>query len=115
MTTEYEKQLEEEIVSLKALLDARTKELDDLKKSLQDGMSGNVPLGGFNIAQMNGANVFNANSLPSALIIDGEKLTANDIGNLHHLWSIHIMEENNPPLLYKIWRRITSCLNTKKN
>jgi hypothetical protein len=26
-----------------------------------------------------------------------------------------MMRENNPPLLYRIWRKITSCLITKKS
>jgi hypothetical protein len=128
MTTEYEKQLEEEIVSLKTILDVRTKELDDLKSKL-DASNNTLAINpsdiigsGFNISQIGGSNVrmdqFGVNNSITnsyGLIMENERLTPTDIANLHHLWSIHMQKENNPPLLYKLWRRITSCLTTKKN
>ena len=120
MATEYEKQLEEEIISLKALLDARTKELDELKTSLEKHHNSNIAFGsGINIAQMSGRNIttdnWDVNITSSSMVLGGVKLTTNDIENLHHLWSLHMQNENNPPLLYKIWRKIKSCLNMKKN
>lgn len=126
MTTDYEKQLEEDNISLKNLLDERTKELDEAKASLkrwEDGLmvnklkanaNGDIMMGTLDIASCNisSSNTFN---IKSNICMDGEMFTSDDIANLKHLWSLHKQKENKPPLLYRIWRKITSCLTTKKN
>ncbi len=127
MTTDYEKQLEEDNISLKNLLDERTKQLDEAKESLkrwEDGfmvnnkpgrLSPGVPLTtdidipSYNISS------HNTFAIKSNICVDGEMFTADDVVNLKHLWSLHMQKENKPPLLYRIWRKITSCLTTKKN
>jgi hypothetical protein len=125
MTTDYEKQLEEEVFSLKNLLDERTKELDEAKKEIQqwrDGLKHNQLFSGLD---NNTKNIFLTKSnidsdktfhINAPFIgIGNTKLSGNDVDNLHHLWSLYIQKENNPPLLYRIWRKITSCLTTKKS
>jgi hypothetical protein len=116
MSEEYVKCLEEEIVSLKNLLDERTKELDLVSKErdsikeawkLHFGASSNTDTSDIKYTTITIDNPF--------IGIGNVSLTEDDIRNLHHLWNIHIQRENNPPLLYRIWRKIVSCLTTKKN
>ena len=116
MATDYEKQLEEEIFSLKNLLDERTKELDAAKAKLESFIVNSTTniLGGISYDD-NGGGFCNFTINAPVVSIGKEKITENDIGNLHHLWCLHIQRENNPPLLYRIWRKIVSCLTTKKN
>jgi hypothetical protein len=123
MTTDYEKQLEEEIISLKNLLDERTKELDAAKESLKqmtDGLSLNrvaqfpfVEIKEMDVSSVSSHSTFQITA--PVIGIGNTKLSENDVNNLHHLWCLHMQRENNPPLLYRIWRKITSCLTTKKN
>jgi len=126
MTTDYEKQLEEEVFSLKNLLDTRTKELDEANKEIKqwrDGLKHNqlagmntiVPDAFLKIADsdISHSTTFHINA--PEITIGGGRLTENDVNNLHHLWCLHMQRENNPPLLYRIWRKITSCLSTKKS
>lgn len=124
MTTDYVKQLEEENFSLKNLLDERTKELDEAKASLkrwEDGLMVNKPgrlSPRVNVVETDFSQYAistSAFNVKSNLCMDGEMFTAEDIANLKKLWSLHIQKVNNPPLLYRIWRKITSCLTTKKN
>lgn len=125
MTTDYVNQLEEENFSLKNLLDERTKQLDEAKallKQWEDGMMVNkpgrlppgVPLTTDDNSQchVSSSTTFN---VKSNICMGGEMFTADDVANLKHLWSLHKQKENKPPLLYRIWRKITSCLTTKKN
>jgi hypothetical protein len=125
MTTDYEKQLEEDNISLKNLLDERTRELDEAKASLKrweddlmvnkpGRLSPGVPLTDIDIASCN-ISSSNAFTIKTNICMDGEMFTADDVVNLKHLWSLHKQKENKPPLLYRIWRKITSCLTTKKN
>jgi hypothetical protein len=123
MTTDYEKQLEEEIFSLKNLLDERTKELDAAKESLKqmtDGLSLNraaqfpfVEIKEMDVSSVSSYSTFQINA--PVIGIGDTKLSENDVNNLHHLWCLHMQRENNPPLLYRIWRKIVSCLSTKKS
>jgi hypothetical protein len=124
MTTDYEKQLEEDNISLKNLLDERTKELDEAKASLKRWEDGLMAIKPGRLSP--GVNVVETDSSPysispstftikSNICMDGEMFTSDDVANLKHLWSLHKQKENKPPLLYRIWRKITSCLTTKKN
>ena len=120
MTTDYEKQLEEENISLKNLLDERTKELDEAKKEIEswrlgvkhNRLSPEVTVKEFDISTLSNHNTF---AIKSNICMDGQMFTADDIANLKHLWSLHMQKVNNPPLHYRIWRKIVSCLTTKKN
>ncbi len=124
MTTDYEKQLEEEIISLKNLLDERTQEIDEAKKEIKqwrDGLKHNQFITSSQLAAdvfLKADNVSNYTTVAinaPVMTIGNAKLSENDVDNLHHLWCLHMQRENNPPLLYRIWRKITSCLTTKKN
>lgn len=113
--SDYEKQLEEENISLRNLLDERTKDLDDCKKVIEDLKQ--KSLGVLFKVEGYDASLVSHNTLAtkSNICMDGVTLTAEDISNFKHLWSIHMSAVNNPPLLYKLWRKIVSCLTMKKN
>lgn len=121
MTTDYEKQLEEENISLKNLLDERTKELDEAKKEIESwrlGVSHNRLSPKIDVIERNespyaiSSTTFN---VKSNICMDGQMFTADDVANLKHLWSLHMQKVNNPPLHYRIWRKIVSCLTMKKS
>jgi hypothetical protein len=120
MTTDYEKQLEEDNYSLKNLLDERTKELDEAKKELErwkpsidhNQLSPGVTAKEFNISPLISSDTF---VMKSHICLDDQMFTAADVANLKHLWSLHMQKVNNPPLLYRIWRKIVLCLTMKKN
>jgi hypothetical protein len=127
MTTDYEKQLEEENISLKNLLDERTKQLDAAKELLMQWENGemvNKPKFPSHISPgvyltetdcTTYVTSSNTSSMQSSICLDGQMLMSDDIANLKHLWSLHMQKVNNHSLLYRIWGKIVSCLNTKKN
>ena len=110
----YVDQLEEEIYSLKNLLDDRTRELDECKSKLASyermnlvGKKGEEYSSQF---LTNAIPYDNTIKIQTTLCLDGETLSSNDVSHLKHLWKLHIQRENNPPLLDRIWRKIISCL-----
>jgi hypothetical protein len=125
MTTDYEKRLEEEIVALKNLLDDRTKELDDANAELKrwcDGLKYNYNTSKSGIQLSPSVSVTETDiskspydlTINSSVVIGRARLTETLVEHLQNLYSDHVSKLNKQPLLYRIWRKIISCLNTKK-
>lgn len=120
MATDYEKQLEEANASLNLLLEERTKQLDEAKEEIlkfgegtkYTRVSPEITIREFDISR---TVPHQTEGIKTSICMDGQMFTADDIANLKHMWSLHMQRENNPPLLYRIWRKIVSCLTTKKN